>query len=240
MLFGCARGALALLAALAPTTCFAQLVLLDPVTITFDEEPVSGNPDLTMLSVAGFVVASDHFHVIGDPAGGVLPLVENGSQFAFEEAGGLGDPIRISRADGLPFALVAYDVAEGFLSDQGALNEGFPNATFVRLIGSGSECGYTLDNLLDAVKDGPGPLDDFQSIALPSESAECLVDYVQFEGRTAAGRGAIAIDNVVARPAAIIPEPGAAALACAAVLTSLAVRPLSTGRFRWRSSTGPG
>lgn len=201
---------------------------LDATTITFDDIGTPGNPDITSLVAGDYLFTSQRFHTIANPAGGTLPLVENGSFFIAEEAGGLGHPITIARSDGLPFALLGLDGAEAFLSDVEATLAGFPNAQVLEIsaeVFGGGTVNISLP--LDGIKDGLGGLSDFQSFELPA--AFCGITSATFSGRTAAGtEGAIALDNI--RVAAVIPEPATVGLALMAALMVCARRRMPRGR----------
>jgi hypothetical protein len=192
---------------------------LDPALITFDVNPAPGNPNITELIVGEYRFTSEYFHTIANPAGGTLPLVENGSVYIAEEAGPLGKPITIRRTDGLPFALVGLDGAEAFLSDVEAALAGFPNATSLEVtaeVWGGGTANISFP--LDGIKDGPGGAADFQPFDLPPEF--CGILSATFSGRTASGaEGAIALDNIDV--AAVIPEPATSILAVMVALMAL-------------------
>jgi hypothetical protein len=197
------------------------VIPLDPTTITFDNIGAPpGNPNITELLAGEYRFTSDYFHTIADPAGGTLPLVQNGSLFIAEEAGPLGKPITIRRSDGAPFALLGLDGAEAFLSDVEATLAGFPNAATLlitaEVLGGGTA---NISFPLDGIKDGLGGAADFQPFELPP--AFCGILSATFSGRTATGaEGAIALDNIDV--AAVIPEPATGWLPALAMLTAWA------------------
>jgi len=195
---------------------------LETVAITFDEIGVPGNPLVTQLDVGEYRFTSTGFHTITNPAGGSLPLVQNGSFFISEDAGEGEGPITIARLDGLPFALVGLDAAEAFLSDVEATLAGFPNAATLEItaqIFGGGAANISLP--LDGIKDGLGGASDFQSFGLPPQF--CGILSATFSGRTATGApGAIALDNI--NVAAVIPEPATVGLALAAIALAFARR----------------
>jgi len=90
-----------LVAILAMVWPSATAVALD---ITFDDVVSVNNPLLTTLDVHGYRVTG-LFHTIDTPGG---PLPDNGSAvYLHQEASGPG--ITLTRADGGPFALYAFD-----------------------------------------------------------------------------------------------------------------------------------
>jgi hypothetical protein len=194
----------------------------DETTITFDDIGAPGNPDIMSLVNGDYLFTSQRFHTIANPSGGTLPLVENGSFFIAEEAGGVGHPITIARSDGLPFALLALDGAEAFLSDVEATLAGFPNAATLEITADVFGGGTTNISLpLDGIKDGLGGVADFQPFTLPQ--AFCGITSATFSGRTASGaQGAIALDNI--RVAAVIPEPATIGFVLAAIVVFCARR----------------
>jgi hypothetical protein len=194
----------------------------DPVTITFDEIGVPGNPLITELDVGEYRFSSIGFHTIANPGGGSLPLVQNGSFFISEDGGEGEGPITIARLDGFPFALLELDGAEAFLSDVEATLAGFPNAATLEItaqVFGGGTANISLP--LDGIKDGLGGAADFQPFTLPA--AFCGITSATIWGRTASGAdGAIALDNV--RVAAVIPEPATVVFAIVALAVACAWR----------------
>jgi hypothetical protein len=193
-----------LISSLGGSTALA-VTPLDPVTITFDEIGVPGNPLISELDVGEYRFTAVGFHTIANPGGGSLPLVQNGSFFISEDGGDGEGPITIARLDGLPFALLSVEGAEAFLSDVEATLAGFPNAATLEISAAIWNGGTTSISVpLDGIKDGPGGAADFQPLVLPAEF--CGITSATFSGRTISGAaGAIALDNV--RVAAVIPEP---------------------------------
>ena len=213
--------------------CSAALAVtpLDPLTITFDEIGVPGNPLISELDVGEYRFTSVGFHTIANPGGGTLQLVQNGSFFVSEDGGEGEGPITIARLDGLPFALLSVDGAEAFLSDVEATLAGFPNAAMLEIsatVFGGGTANISLP--LGGIKDGIGGVADFQPFTLPVEF--CGITSATFSGRTASGvPGAIALDNV--QVAAVIPEPATAVLALCAAIVACACR-----KARGRCGTG--
>jgi hypothetical protein len=189
-------------------------------TIDFDNIPPSGNPELTSFAVGDFRFTSGHFHSITEPAGGSYALVDNGTPYLFQDGGPVGQPITLSRADGLPFALLSIDLGEGFLDDLAAGVDGFSGATTVEIITTTNAPATPIAHVitLDSIRDGAGGLADFQSFTLPAEF--CNVTSVTFHGHGPLEPASVALDNVVVGP--VIPEPSTAALVLVGGLTLFA------------------
>jgi hypothetical protein len=190
-------------------------------TIVFDDVVGPGNPTTSGVQVGPWLFASLQFHTVTGYDSGLVDFVDNGTPFIASVGGGIDYPITLERADGRPFALVGFDVAEGFLDDIAAAEEGYVSATAVELEAMLSS-GFTvaLEFALDGLRDGPDGVDDFESFANIDELRS--VTSVTFTGLAGTRRDAgFALDNVVV--AAVVPEPASATLALAAVAAAATI-----------------
>jgi hypothetical protein len=167
--------------------------------IDFDELTGSGNPRFGRFDSNGYRFESGHAHIILNPticlAGG---CVGDGTPYLSEEAGGVGRPITMARADGGKFCLKQFDGAESYLSDRKARRDGYPNARAILVIGvrvNGTEVSQRFP--LDGEKDGDGGIGDFQTFTLSPRFRGLLS--VTFYGNDRHNSGAMSFDNVSVR-----------------------------------------
>jgi hypothetical protein len=158
-------------------------------TITFDEFTGSGNPQFATLGTKGFTFTSDHAHVVNEPGlclfGG---CISNGTPYIGEEAGGLGQPITMTRDGGGRFKLVSVSAGGQFVDAAAAAAGGFPNASVLFVDGtkaSGAHVTATLPLSSSPV---------FSSLALPT-TFRGLVS-ITFFGNNATNSGAFGLDNI--------------------------------------------
>lgn len=107
------------------------------LTISFNDVPSSGNPELTHLSTDGSSFDGVHFHTIDTPGlcgfGGCL---SNDTIYIAEEEGGVGQPFTMTRPSGTTFKLARVELGQLFNDDAAAAAAGSPNATAVTLTGT--------------------------------------------------------------------------------------------------------
>ncbi len=189
------------------------------VTLGFDNDVGPGNPDVTGLQIGPWMFASQKFHTVSLSDAGLLRFANNGTPFIASVGGGLDHPITLERLDGSPFSLVSLDVAEGFLDDILAADEGFVSATRLE-VEAALTSGFTLtlEFDLDGLRDGLDGVDDFESFSMPDELKS--VTSVTFSGLAGGRRDAgFALDDVTV--AAVIPEPATGTLLAAAGVFAL-------------------
>lgn len=169
------------------------------VLIDFNELTGHGSSDFGAFDSKGYHFSSKHAHVMLRPKGCAFGgCVSNGTPYITEEAGSLGKPITMARADGGTFCLKKFDGGENFLDDQQAREGGYPNAEAILVVGvkaSGGEVSQSLP--LDDIKDGAGGLPDFQSFTLSPDFRG--LTSVTFYGNDHQNSGAMSVDNVAVR-----------------------------------------
>jgi hypothetical protein len=176
--------------------------------VTFNGVSSSGNPILTTLTTEGFTFTSGHFHSVDSPGTtGFGGAVDNGTIYIAEEAGSLGLPITMAAQSGQPFGLVSFDGAELWLDAAAAAAGGYPNASYINVLGNLSGGGtVNAQFTLDGIADGAGGAADFQTFALPGSFVNLAS--VVFSGAQVTGApGGIALDNL--NTGGTIPAPGA-------------------------------
>jgi len=208
------EGAYAMRKHLVTLACAALLVagLNEPsFAVTLDFEDVAVAPGV-QLPVSDFASGGFLFETNIDCRTNLTNgtfVADNGTTYlawedGLDNTGCLGNNIiTVSRLDGQPFDLVRFDVAEW---DQG---QGSAQTISVRgVFAAGGEASQEFD--LDRIFDGPGPLEDFETIELGGVYAS--LSFVTFDGFNGLGANQIAIDNLV------VPEPTTALLlACGLV-----------------------
>lgn len=186
--------------------------------IDFEGLPAATNPIVSpTLSVDGFDFTSNHFHLIGDTTlcsfGGCVSPV----QFIAEEAGGLGQPITMTRSGGGTFTFDMFDADQDFVDSAAAAAGGFPTASVFDVLVTFGGGGSTLLHF------GGDNVPSFQTFGVGLSDVVSVV----FSGSSVTGGpGAIAIDNIRVEETPV-PEPGTLLL-LGAGLTAL-------GRRRLRS-----
>ncbi len=189
------------------------------VVITFDDVVVAPNAILTSASSGGFDFTSSHFHVINSPTTcGFGGCVQNGTQYAAEDAPTLAGPVTMALSGGGTFSLASFDGAEMWLDSAaaaiGTAAGPFPNALNIHVVGNLSGGGtISQDFLLDQIKDGAGGLADFQTFLFgPGWTG---LDSVVWSGIDAqGGLASMAFDNI----STSVPEPSTLLLLAAAML----------------------
>jgi len=156
--------------------------------VTVDFESVAVDGELQVLP--GGVFQGMRF--VESPTVGALHLIDDGgcvvgcaasgsTSLLYEGIHNGGQsPLAITQAGGLPFRLLAFDVAEAFPTF------GPPplvNAVGVRLVGH-LAAGGRIEALiaLDGVVDGTGGAADFQAVALDPAFADAILSRVTFRG----------------------------------------------------------
>jgi hypothetical protein len=122
----------------------------------------------------------------------------SGTFYLTQNAGEGAKEIRMVRADGQPFSLAQFDVAEGPQNTAPAL----------RVHGLRSD-GTELEReiALDGVADGSGGARDFETVRLdPSWTG---LEQVRFTGLAEPGNGTFALDDIVASPPEDLDQDGA-------------------------------
>jgi hypothetical protein len=194
----------------------AQSPFNEPDVLAFDELIGPGSPDVTGLEIGQWLITSQKFRTVSPSDAGILGFVSNGTPYIASLGGGVDYPITLERLDGIPFSLIAFDAAEGFVDDMFAAQGGFIGATRIE-VEADLTSGFTvtLEFDLDGGRDGPDGLDDFESFAMPDELR--FVRSITFTGLVAAHRDAgFALDNLVVDT--VVPEPSAFVLAASATI----------------------
>lgn len=174
----------------------ASLLAVAPVQATvldFEDQGVltGGNVVTTAFVTSGYAVqASAHLHIINN----LSPTVSwnDSAWLGIHEA---DNQVVLTRQNGGAFALLSLQASEFF---------GAPNGTQVRVTGKQTN-GNVLQSLfaLDDIADGPGPLDDFQTITFGAEWQNLA--QVMFQAAAGGGERWYALDNIVTTDA--VPEP---------------------------------
>ncbi len=185
------------------------------VLIDFEDVTIVGtNPIVTSTDSHGFNFSSGHHHEINDP--GFSGVAGNGTQYILEEGGSLGQPITMTQIGGGAFSLFSLDGAEVFIGNSVG---GFPNATFLNVLGNLSGGGVVNASFeLDGLLDGNGGINDFQTFLLPATFTDLAS--VVFSGSIPGGstNAGISIDNLNTSGGTSVPEPAPWALLAAALL----------------------
>src|SRR5688500_7760858 len=189
------------------------------VVITFDDVVVSPtNVIMTAETSGGFNFTSSHFHIINSPTScGFGGCVQNGTQYAAEDAPTLAGPVTMAPVAGGTFSLLSFDGAEMWLDSVAATSGGFTNALNIHVVGNLSGGGtVAADFLLDQLKDGAGGLADFQSFLFGAGWTD-LTSVVWSGTDAQGGLASMAFDNINASSASV-PEPSTLLLIAAAML----------------------
>ena len=160
--------------------------------ITFDELSPTDNPILGSVVCAdgtGFRFSSNHFHLIGNTF--ITDYSFNGTTHIGYESG-RGFPITMERVGGGTFSLLSLDAAEFYSSP--SIDR--PDAEVLTITGYQADGGTVSFSVnLDGLRDGPGGVDDFQHVVLPTTFVN--LTSVVFTGLRAGDlSGGVAIDNI--------------------------------------------
>ena len=215
--------------ALIPGNTAASVIDFEDVIPTSPIDPFFGALLSTTLMSGGFVFDSPnnafttqgHAHLVSSPFNGRGSRFDqqfyptNGTQYIGLDA----SIITMTSAAAVPFNLLSFDAAEGFLIDPdfNAGGTDTSNAALIAPTASGLEvegtfaAGGTISAVFsfDGINDSIiGTADDFESFILPSGFVGLAS--VAFHGLDATGQRefqVFSIDNVAVAAAALIPEP---------------------------------
>lgn len=188
------------------TLCAIFVCPVQSGVITFDDVPAMGNSNrLGELTVDGFdfYVRPYLGNIISDPSLCYTTCSDNGTQWIYTSS----DSLRMSKTNGSAFSLAGFEMAEAFA------NYGLPKT--LDLTGhfiDGSSAVISFD--FDRIRDGIGPLYDFQEISLNEEWKG--LRSIEFYSL-----GAFGIDNIVY---VSVSEPGMFPLLFAGILLLLVFR----------------
>ena len=211
--------------------CGTDVATAEMVTVSFETVAVDGEIQV----LPGGVFQGMRF--VEAPTVGALHLIDDGgcvvgcaasgsTSLLYEGIHNAGQPpLAVTQAGGLPFRLLAFDVAEAFPTF------GPPplvNAVGVRLVGH-LAAGGRIETLiaLDSVVDGTGGVADFEAVSLDPAFADAILSRATFRGLYADDsedpyvRAGFSIDNLqfdvvgehVDYTRLDVPEPSTMALA---------------------------